>query len=343
MTLESRLVAAFEAVGADIKALQDAPGGGGGSVGNLVQRIIMSSQDFIAPRDGSYRVTAIGGGGSGGRSSSYGNGLRATGGGAGGFSQKVVQLAKGDELTIIVGAGGVAPAAAGARDGADGGTTTVTGPGIALTAAGGKGGLHGIGAGTTPGAEGGTASGGDVNVTGGGSGSATTAAVDKCKAATGGGAVGIFGVGYSSGDAESSGGFNAFTYGAGVGGKSGDAYASTASVYSREGGPWGPSGDALNGYGVSAERIFPGNITYAGNEAGLPGGVWGMAISGAASHFTGYGQGGRFAGGIGAESSQAANAGGPFGGGAGGVVGASVSATYYGGTGGVIIEYMESW
>lgn len=312
-------------------------GGGGGSVGNLVQRIIMYSQEFTAPRDGSYRVTAIGGGASGGRSATSGNGLRATGGGAGGFAQKVVQLAKGDVLTCIIGAGGAAQTVA-AQDGADGGTTTVTGPGISLTASGGKGGLHGLGAGTTLGAEGGTASGGDVNVTGGGSGSATTVAVANSMAATGGGAVGIFGVGYSSGDAESAGGVTALTYGAGVGGKSGNAYASTSNTTAAAGGPWGPSGDMVNGDGVGVMSVYAGNNTNAVFESGLSGGVWAMGIS-AFNNATGYGQSGRFAGGT--PQTTSTNAGGVFGGGAGGRI---IEATSYsGGIGGVIIEYMESW
>ena len=96
--------------------------------------------------------------------------LLGFGGGAGGFAQKLVSLAAGNVISFTIGAGG-------ASNGASGGTTVLTAPGVSLTANGG----------TT--ASGGSASGGDINVTGGSSGNAV---------ATGGGAVGVYGVGYGS-------------------------------------------------------------------------------------------------------------------------------------------------
>ena len=120
--------------------LSDLFGGGGGFP---EQRAFTTSGSFTAPRTGKYLLTAIGGGAAG-----LNNGR---GGGAGGFAQKLVSLAAGDLISLTIGAGG-------ASNGASGGTTTLTAPGVSLTANGG----------TT--ASGGSASGGDINVTGGSSG-----------------------------------------------------------------------------------------------------------------------------------------------------------------------------
>ena len=119
--------------------LSDFLGSGGGFP---EQRAFTTSGSFTAPRTGKYLLTAIGGGAADLNS--------GRGGGAGGFAQKLVSLASGDVVSFTIGAGGVS-------NGAAGGNTTLTAPGVSLTANGGT---------TTAG---GTASGGDVNVQGGSS------------------------------------------------------------------------------------------------------------------------------------------------------------------------------
>lgn len=204
------------------------------SGGNAIhqERLTLKSGTFVAPIDAVYLVTAIGAGASGALTPATGNGLCATGGGAGGKAAKKVQLTKGQALTIVIGAGGAKCTVPG-TNGNDGGTTTVTGPGIALTANGGQGGrTRAAGAGTAAGAIGGTATGGDENLQGGGSGSATVATIASCVALTGGGAVAIYEVGYASGNASSSAGVVAYSSGAGVGGRSGSATATSANTLS---------------------------------------------------------------------------------------------------------------
>jgi len=204
----------------------------GGRKAIFKERPIWSSGTFIAPVSAVYLVTAIGPGGSGAWAPASGNGKAATGGAAGGLAQKKVRLNKGDQLTIVIGAGGQPPAAAG-QNGLEGGATTITGPGISLIARGGKGGkTKAAGLGTVDGATGGLAEGGDENLQGGSSGSATiTAAVSAAVALTGGGAAPVKGHGYKSGDA-TSGHSLAATAGAGVGGQSGDAISTSGEAMS---------------------------------------------------------------------------------------------------------------
>lgn len=231
----------------------------------LSQQVIGSSRTWVCMMTGEYLISAIGGGGSGALSPSSGNGLGATGGQAGGFSQKRVKLLAGDRITLTIGAGGAAQATNGANGNA-GGATTVVGVGVNLVANGGEGGKTApAGAGTIPGASaGGTASGGDINVTGGGSGSATVAAVASCMAVTGGGAVGVYGIGYASGDASSSVAYIARTGGAGVGGNSGNATATASSPTATYGASSTmPSPSATNGTGGRAKNALGTNATFS--------------------------------------------------------------------------------
>jgi len=136
-----------------------------------------------APHDCIAMVIAIGGGGSGAGREGTGT---TTSGGAGGFAQKLITMASGDEIAGTVGAGGAsAVAGSGSTTGNSGGTTTAvhTEGTMSLSAAGGGGGTVGGAAGA-----GGSATGGDLNHTGG-AGSATS------NSENGGGAVGIFDTG----------------------------------------------------------------------------------------------------------------------------------------------------
>lgn len=313
--------------------------------GIRMERLILTSGQFIAPDDGEYLITAIGPGGSGAVSPSSGNGLAATGGAAGGLAQKLFRMTTGDALNIVIGAGGAAQSTPGSNGNA-GGTTSVTGTGIALIANGGEGGkTRAAGAGTAAGAVGGTATGGDLNVQGGGSGSATVAAVAGCQAATGGGAVGVYGVGYPSGNATSSVAYAALTGGAGVGGKSGNATSTVSGSISLGGGAIAASGDAVNTTGpavlsnlgryndpgLQSRLLSPvGSNSPTGSAGYIPGGGT-VAASGSTSGA------GIFAGGGGKASSSSSSIPG-FGGGSGGVASA---ASDKGGDGCVVIEWIK--
>ena len=163
---------------------------GGGST-PLWQRQILISGTFTAPFEGNYMVVAIGGGGSGAKANAQ---RSATGGTAGSVAFKKVKLAAGQNLSIVVGAGGAGlygldnnPGAAGNA----GGTTTVTGTGIALSAPGGPGGVITTATtGTLTAPVGTNATGGDLNFLGGSSDSIT---LSTSAQANGGGAVAIYG------------------------------------------------------------------------------------------------------------------------------------------------------
>ena len=250
--------------------------GGSSGGGFPEQRAFTTSGSFVAPRTGKYLLTAIGGGAAGT------NGGR--GGGAGGFAQKLVSLSAGDVIIYTVGAGGV-------LNGAAGGNTTITAPGVSFAANGGTA------------TAGGTASGGDVNVQGGSSGNVV---------ASGGGAVGVYGVGYESAASEGSGG-------AGVGS------ASTGST----------PGNALALGGGYSFDFFGRILCPAGSGGNMkPGsGGIGSGVGEAGGMFSGGGGGGA------QYSPQYAGAGGMFGGGGGG---SALGLGGAGGKGGVIIEWVTS-
>ena len=305
------------------------------------ERLILESGQFVAPFDGAYLVTAIGAGGSGARAP-IGNGMAATGGAAGGLAQKLVRLKRGDVLTLVIGAGGPAQTTAG-QNGNAGGTTTVTGPGIALTANGGEGGkTQAAGAGTVAGANGGTASGGDLNVPGGNSGSATVVAVPGCSAATGGGAVGIYGLGHPSGNASNTvagPGQTSFSGGAGVGGKSGDATGTNNSASSRGGSAVTASPNAVNSTSTAAAPCNLGVTGSAGLQARL------LAPAGASGSFPGGGTDGGNSSdaGIFAGSGAASNTSGRggYGAGSGAVSGGNSVSSGQAGQGCVVVEWTQ--
>lgn len=141
------------------------------SAGIAEQVFYTSSGSFTAPVDGNYCISATGGG-------AATNTSTQRGGCGAGYAQKWIKLKAGDVVSFTVGAGG-------ATNGASGGNTTVTAPGMSLVANGGTS------------TAGGTASGGDINVVGGVSGAA---------AGSGGGGVGVYGVGYGSAASSGSGG-----------------------------------------------------------------------------------------------------------------------------------------
>lgn len=201
------------------------------------QRLVLESQYITIERDGIYLLTAVGGGGSGGSTGVTAGPRAATGGGAGGFCQRKVRFRAGDMIVVNIGAGGagVNGGSVGAI-GNDGNPTFIFLPDGAMIANGGGMGYYhrgGATGGTAPGAATvGTAVGGEVNVTGGITGSATHINNSSSIALTGGGAVGVYGVGHYAGSADSQAGYAAVTGGAGVGGASGYAIAAAAAAAS---------------------------------------------------------------------------------------------------------------
>lgn len=167
-----------------------------GQRSGLRQRLILSSTTFVAPFTGWYRIYALGAAGSG--AVVVGSQGSAVGGGGAGFAYKEIYLAAGDTLTITIGAGGAAKTVTG--NGNAGATTTVAGPGWTITITGGAGGTYTATATQSlTGALGGVASGGDVNFSGGQSGS-IAALVANALAATGGAsAASVYGAGQRSG------------------------------------------------------------------------------------------------------------------------------------------------
>jgi hypothetical protein len=126
--------------------------------------LFASSENYTILHNGLYRISAIGAGGSGGRTSTG----AASGAGGGGFCEKEIYLESGDVLIIVIGAGGAIPGDA--TDGNDGGTTTVdcAARGLDLDAIGGGKGLQtAVNAETKSGGAGGSGTGGDLNYDGG--------------------------------------------------------------------------------------------------------------------------------------------------------------------------------
>ena len=270
------------------------------------ERLIVESGNFVVPYTGRYLVTAIGGGGSGGCGD--GGASLCSGGGAGGMAQKSVLFKKNDVLTIVVGAAGAAVVTGAPRAGNAGGNTTVSGPGLALVANGGGPGNYRSAAtvGTASGAVGGTATGGDLNITGGGSGTATALTGGTSQhVLTGGGSVGVYGVGYASGDAATSVVFNVYGGGAGTGGRSANlTNTGSAQINGEGGGPISSAtfiGNTGFDYGAIQTRLLlPAGVTenesYGSNRAprngaGGQGGTSG-GIAAGSSMFTGSGGGG---------------------------------------------------
>ena len=291
--------------------------------------VFITSKTWVTPVKGRYLVTAIGGGGSG----AY-NGTSAGSGGAGGLAQSLWDLAAGFSLVLTCGAGGVGVSTANTNGNA-GGTTTVSGSGLTtLTANGGAAGIK-----SYAGSAGGTASGGNImNVTGG-------------SGFKGGGAVGVYGTGYSGNSTDFA--------GAGVGGGpstdgtnwpgtalfSGDEIKANPMLYLESyGNPlYVLGGTLLTGYkngrllspngGFAPQSTSSGGTSQSGPGCGASSTITGNTASAA----------GLFSGGVsrGGGGALVFGPGGGLGGGGGGLIYGSVAYTSgAGGIGGVIIEYM---
>lgn len=324
-------------------------GVGGGLAGMQDMQLITASMTWTALRPGKYRITAIGGGSSGSivKPSSISVGF-AQGGTAGGLSQKTIKLVSGNQLSIVIGAGGAARSTSttgAAVPGLSGGNTTVTGPGISLTAYGGNAPSASAGTADLPEVAGGSASGGDLNFTGG---SSPARPSSTYAGTSSGAAVGVFtSVGYPGTVAAS--GSVQVAGGAGIGGVGGvwSGGGSYGPAVGSSGGPGRalePNGAAANGtsYTPVGNSFFAllngqgGNSQYSG---GVGGGGGAIATSGSS------GYGGWLAGGgacqTGSTGTYYAGTGG-FGGGGGAMLSQSSSACFSGkgGEGLVVIEFL---
>ena len=190
------------------------------SVGKPMGVILLPSgvgAEYI-PSDGAVGAIVHGvgaGGGSGGvAGSGAATGTASSAGGGGGYFRKFVDVNAGPFIYTIgsKGVGGLA----GSNAGTDGGDTTFDATGIALVAYGGEGGNGRTGsAGTSmaPGADGGVATGGDLNISGGGVGVAGSNAGEPLSAHAGGSSF----LGGGTSGVVNSNGKNAITPGAGGG------------------------------------------------------------------------------------------------------------------------------
>lgn len=323
-----------------VKQAITALGGGSGSGGTPVTLWVFDTAatngSFTPPATGLYEIEVIGAGGGGAVAMGSTGALGATGGAAGGRAFKRATLSSSTTYTYNVGTGGGggSRSSAGATNGSSGGQSNFSGSGLTtLTANGGAGGIGTTSSSTQAGASGGTATGGDLNVQGGSSGSVTGAG----RKATGGGAVGLFGTGYASGNASSSStGYYACTGGAGVGGKSGAATATSANTASAGGGAGSASADSTNALSQIGGSALPfplsvwPTVTGAGGASGTAGGMGGGSGGGMAAVGS-SGLGGANGAMLGSVGSGAA---GRYGSGGGAVIAASNTGTFAGGAGG---------
>ena len=91
----------------------------------LPQIALTQSQTFVMPQDGNVCIHVIGGGGAG-------TSLGLKSGGAGGYCKKnSLAVVTGGSFTVVVGAGG--PATRNGATPANGGNSTVAGPGLSAT------------------------------------------------------------------------------------------------------------------------------------------------------------------------------------------------------------------
>lgn len=244
--------------------------------------LLTSSGTFTARVTGWHKFTLKGADGSGGVATTGGtnqSACAASGGASGGIAIRSIFCIAGDAFIFTAGAAGVGVNRGniiGATPGATGGTSTVTGTGLSLTANGGSGGNAAVvtvttGSAVAAGAVGGTATGGQTNVQGANSGTATAVCspvgASGNQAATGGVAMPWRGARYSSGDATvataGASGAAAATGGSGVGGKSGDAINTAAvggnfTVTTSGGGSRGPSASVTSSTTVANSSVGPG-------------------------------------------------------------------------------------
>lgn len=217
----------------------------------LTQVVIGASKTFTSPITGRIKVIITGGGGQGAFLANKNASVEsqegdATGGGAGGYSEKTFAVTAGETFTVTVGAAGDTTLSPNdvnsSRVGNDGGNssfvTASAAVSVNMVANGGGGGQFSAAtnsAVTTAGGTGGTASGGDFNFTGGAGGSITrVSGCNKNAAVTGGGATSITGTAYHGGNVTMTGAVGGqdkiiATGGAGVGGSAGDVLGITSS------------------------------------------------------------------------------------------------------------------
>lgn len=318
------------------------------------QLIVRKSCTWIVPADGWYLITGVGGGASGGVASVSGGAL-ATGGGAGRAGQKLVWLARGTVLTIMVGAPGDAPVITQGNfsDGNAGGETSITGDGLAMVLPGGLAGkaAHAnsadhVLAGSGPAAD---PTGVDFFWPAGESGTCTLNYVSGNQGLASGGG-GVFGG--CSGDVTVDGvsaSIYAFSAGAGADFDSGAVYASISG--NREtcpGGPFGPSPENNDSTPIEAPTLSDGLATFGITLIGESRLLTLRAVAQATNFAPGWGGrkdayiAGLFAGGgglWGQSSSEPESAAGDFGAGSGGRVQWVYGFTGAPGSkGGVIIE-----
>jgi len=168
--------------------------GGGDGGGEPMGIFWISCSDTWTPQfTGTARVYVIGAGGSGGACASPSPTARATGGGAGGMAMKTIDVVAGCTWTATIGSGGSCVSGP-STNGNAGGISCFTDGTTTLIGCGGAGGCTG----NASAALGGCASGGDVNIQGGCGGNPPSSS-------TGGGAVGLLGIGYSSTDVNGAG------------------------------------------------------------------------------------------------------------------------------------------
>lgn len=292
--------------------------GNGLPVSSLVfthAKMYTATANFTVEIAGPHRAIVGGCGGSGAfayASSGVDRAINATGGGAGGLAVKDFDAALAAVYTFLAGTPG-AYNLTGNSNGGTGTATTFTGTGVSITCNGGQGGTYTITTNTaTSGAAGGTATGGDLNIQGGGSGScgASPQANALVYQATGGGAVAWNGTPYSSGNvlftpSTASSGYLA-SGGASTGGKSGNVTLSSGGAATSGGaGSAGaspnvttPTTNGARGAGSSYLNLIPVNVVGGNTDpnptsAPQPGtasnGATGAAISYASGLFAGMG------------------------------------------------------
>lgn len=280
--------------------------------GGFVQTFSSAGTFTVPTGISKLRVRSWGAGGSGATSSAdVGGPCGATGGAGGGFSLKVFDVTAGQTFAVTVGTGATTPNSINSQNnGTAGGTSSF---GSVLSATGGAGGTATqTNAVTLTGAVGGVGVGGDVNLSGGNSGTITAIPNGSYWATGGGGAASQAGPGGVSGSCSGTGQWGG-TGGGGIGGNrspsltangsNGGAGASGSSTLL--GGP-DVVGVQSSGAGSvnttnTAGRFFGELFTSgggAGGGTGYGGGALGGAGGGAGQNGTaGAGSGGNFAGG----------------------------------------------
>lgn len=224
------------------------------STGGIVRqmRILTQSDDLVAPCTGKMLVFAVAAGASGALLNSTTATQRlAPGGGAGEAVWDVIDVAKNDTFTAVLGAPGAAPTALsglGTANGNDAANLTLTGPNsYTMTAEGGKRGVAVSGSATAPGGLGGSA------------GTGGTARVIR---APGGRAGNVSGATGSAMIATAGGGVNAMMRAAQTATRGGDSTSTNSSAQIATGGgsPGGRGGDRTGtGTGVTGGAGAGGN------------------------------------------------------------------------------------